>query len=180
MGVARRTLGICLLLLVVVLWTASNFLGSVRVPFWASPSEDSGNCGLIATQTIFADKTYAKPFFVTYINTSFFTLPLLVILFTRTWGLWRSNRLCQVNSFGSLLRHLDSSNPKAEEQRGILNAGSFDAFDDEGRGNVAIENLPDLSKDGDSKLGLRATSKLSLQFCLLWVCLFCSRGTERK
>lgn len=28
-GVARRTVGIGLLLLVVVLWTASNFLGSV-------------------------------------------------------------------------------------------------------------------------------------------------------
>lgn len=31
-GVARRTLGICLLLIVVVLWTASNFLASVSVP----------------------------------------------------------------------------------------------------------------------------------------------------
>jgi len=30
LGVARRTLGIALLLLVVFLWTASNFLGSVR------------------------------------------------------------------------------------------------------------------------------------------------------
>lgn len=29
-GVARRTVGIGLLLLVVVLWTTSNFLGSVR------------------------------------------------------------------------------------------------------------------------------------------------------
>lgn len=29
MGLARRTLGICLLLVVVVLWTASNFLASV-------------------------------------------------------------------------------------------------------------------------------------------------------
>jgi hypothetical protein len=28
-GAARRSLGICLLLLVVVLWTASNFLASV-------------------------------------------------------------------------------------------------------------------------------------------------------
>lgn len=29
LGVARRTMGIILLLLVVVLWTTSNFLGSV-------------------------------------------------------------------------------------------------------------------------------------------------------
>lgn len=31
-GIARRTLGIALLLVVVFLWTASNFLGSVRTP----------------------------------------------------------------------------------------------------------------------------------------------------
>ena len=30
-GMARRTIGICFLLAVVVLWTASNFLASVRV-----------------------------------------------------------------------------------------------------------------------------------------------------
>ena len=29
-GLGRRTVGICLLLIVVVLWTASNFLASVR------------------------------------------------------------------------------------------------------------------------------------------------------
>lgn len=30
LGVGRRTLGICLLMIVVVLWTASSFLASVR------------------------------------------------------------------------------------------------------------------------------------------------------
>ncbi|KAJ5152337.1 hypothetical protein N7492_010632, partial [Penicillium capsulatum] len=158
MGVARRTLGICLLLLVVVLWTTSNFLGS----------------------TIFADKTYPKPFFVTYINTALFTLPLFVILISRTWVLWRTNRLSRVSSFRSLLRHLDSSDPKAEEQRGILHAGSFDAFDDEGRANDAIENLPDLSKEDDGKLGLRATATLSIQFCLLWVCTYWHQAVWRS
>lgn len=126
---------------------------------------------LTVMQTIFADKTYPKPFFVTYLNTSLFSLPLFVVLISRTWKLWRTNRLPCVTSFRSLLRHLDSSDPKAEEQRGILHAGSFDAFDDEGRGNDAIENLPELSEEADGKLGLRATAKLSLQFCLLWVCI---------
>lgn len=32
-GLARRTLGICLLLVVVVLWTTSNFLASVCTLF---------------------------------------------------------------------------------------------------------------------------------------------------
>lgn len=126
---------------------------------------------LTATQTIFADKTYPKPFFLTYINTSLFTLPLVFILLARTWGLWRSNQLSRVKSFRSLLRHLDSSNPKAEEQRGILRAGSFDVVDDEGRGNHAIEDLPALAEEGDTKLGIRATARLSLQFCMLWVCI---------
>ena len=34
-GLGRRTVGICLLLIVVILWTASNFLASVRFDaFW--------------------------------------------------------------------------------------------------------------------------------------------------
>jgi hypothetical protein len=40
LGVARRTFGMALLLLVVVLWTASNFLGSVRSQFL--PGADDG------------------------------------------------------------------------------------------------------------------------------------------
>ena len=49
-GVARRTLGITLLLFTVCLWTVSNFLASY----------------------IFSDNTYSKPFFLVYINTSIF------------------------------------------------------------------------------------------------------------
>ena len=54
----RHTLGITLLLVTVVLWTASNFLAS----------------------TIFADNTYSKPYFVTYVNSAFFIIPLIPIL----------------------------------------------------------------------------------------------------
>ncbi|KAF3760301.1 hypothetical protein M406DRAFT_53066 [Cryphonectria parasitica EP155] len=57
-GVARRTLGIALLLLTVFLWTASNFLASY----------------------IFSDHTYDKPFFVVYINTSVFAISLVPML----------------------------------------------------------------------------------------------------
>lgn len=57
-GVARRTLGIALLLVTVFLWTASNFLASY----------------------IFSDHTYDKPFFVVYINTSVFALSLVPML----------------------------------------------------------------------------------------------------
>ncbi|KAJ5337883.1 hypothetical protein N7452_004611 [Penicillium brevicompactum] len=136
LGVARRTMGIILLLLVVVLWTTSNFLGS----------------------TIFADKSYAKPFFVTYTNTSIFVMPLFVILGRRTLTLWRQGRLSQVTSLKGLLRHLDSYDPKAEEES-MLN------HDPDMEGARPRRISQDLS---GRKLGLKATAKLSVQFCLLW------------
>ncbi|KAJ5952168.1 uncharacterized protein N7479_010581 [Penicillium vulpinum] len=136
LGVARRTLGIILLLVVVVLWTTSNFLGS----------------------TIFADKTYPKPFFVTYTNTSMFMLPLVIIVARRTWALWRLGKLSQVTSLRSFLNHLDSHDPKAEEES-ILHSGS----DEEGR-----QFSREIHDPPSGKLGLKATARLSIQFCILW------------
>lgn len=90
-----------------------------------------------------------------------FIMPLFFILGRRTWGLWRHRKLSQVTSFGSLLRHLDSHDPKAEEAS-MLHHDS----DEEGGG------LRRPSQDASGqKLGLKATAKLSLQFCLLWVIL---------
>ncbi|CAI7570435.1 unnamed protein product [Penicillium glandicola] len=140
LGLARRTLGIILLLVVVVLWTTSNFLGS----------------------TIFADKTYPKPFFVTYTNTSMFMIPLVLIVARRTWGLWRAQKLSQITSLKSFLNHLDSHDPKAEEES-MLHSGS----DEEG-GPFSRERQDPPS----GKLGLKATAKLSVQFCLLWANYF--------
>ncbi|KAF4987000.1 hypothetical protein FGRMN_10589 [Fusarium graminum] len=54
-GVARRTLGLCFLLLTVFLWTMYNFIASY----------------------IFSDETYNKPFFVVYLNTSVFAISLI-------------------------------------------------------------------------------------------------------
>ncbi|KAG0157534.1 hypothetical protein PDIDSM_4719 [Penicillium digitatum] len=135
LGIARRTLGIILLLVVVVLWTASNFLGS----------------------TIFADKTYPKPFFVTYTNTSMFMIPLLLIV-AREHGLFGARKLPQITSIRSFLNHLDSHDPKAEEES-MLRSGS-----DEEDGQFARER----QDSPNGKLGLKATAKLSIQFCLLW------------
>ncbi|KAF7158404.1 hypothetical protein CNMCM5623_003407 [Aspergillus felis] len=133
-GAARRSLGICLLLLVVILWTASNFLAS----------------------TIFADNSFSKPFFVTYINSSLFIIPLFSIILGRLFKLWRQGRLSQIDSIQSLLLHLDSHNSKPEAPE-VLHPSSAD--------RQQCEN----EVDGSIKLGLRATAKLSFQFCLLWV-----------
>jgi solute carrier family 35 protein F5 len=86
-------------------------------------------------------------------------IPLFTILIRRTWGLWRQGKLSQITSLKSLLRHLDSHDPKAEEES-ILRGDS----DEEG----ARFRRP--SQDAsNAKLGLKATAKLSVQFCMLWV-----------
>ncbi|PYI15576.1 hypothetical protein BO99DRAFT_425424 [Aspergillus violaceofuscus CBS 115571] len=129
----RRTLGIALLLIVVFLWTASNFLAS----------------------TIFADNTYSKPFFVTYVNTSIFILPLFSIITSRVFRLWRAGKLYRIRSVQSLLQHLDAHDGHREGQR-IL-----------GREGGSPEGW-----DSSSRLGLKETAKLSFQFCLLWANYF--------
>ncbi|KAI9370587.1 hypothetical protein BJX61DRAFT_84993 [Aspergillus egyptiacus] len=145
-GAARRTLGICLLLIVVILWTASNFLAS----------------------TIFADDTYSKPFFVTYLNTSTFILPLLTIVSTRLLRLFRAGKLYQVKSFENLLQQLDSHYADDESER-IL--GRDSAIVDEYNGSETWNGgrLADTARSHrDQKLGLKETARLSFHFCLLW------------
>ncbi|KAL4796020.1 hypothetical protein BDV19DRAFT_388731 [Aspergillus venezuelensis] len=153
---ARRTLGICLLLVVVILWTASNFLAS----------------------TIFADNTYSKPFFVTYLNTSTFILPLFTIVASRLWSLSSAGKLYQVQSLGSLIHLLDSNQEgrRGSERQRILGRDREDGFgagaENEGvRSWEDDDTLEDTNKghgDGDGKLGLRETARLSFHFCLLW------------
>jgi solute carrier family 35 protein F5 len=106
---------------------------------------------------------------VTYVNTSLFILPLFTILFSRLWRLWRSRRLSQISSLQSLLRHLDSHDPKADEEEEILRAAAVeDEFHGEDR-LVGARYVRAVEKDPNAKLGLKATAKLSFEFCLLWV-----------
>ncbi|PYH44595.1 DMT family transporter [Aspergillus saccharolyticus JOP 1030-1] len=133
----RRTLGIALLLIVVFLWTASNFLAS----------------------TIFADNTYSKPFFVTYVNTSLFILPLFTIIASRVFRLWRAGKLCRIRSVQSLLQHLDAHDTHGQGRR-------ISGWGDEDAGSRG--GSPERRREGSSRLGLRETAMLSFQFCLLW------------
>jgi solute carrier family 35 protein F5 len=88
-----------------------------------------------------------------------FIMPLFFILGRRTWALWRQGKLSQVTSLRSLLRHLDSHDPKAEEESML----HHDSDEEGGRFRRPSQGGP------DQKLGLKATAKLSVQFCLLWV-----------
>ncbi|EEH40402.1 hypothetical protein PAAG_02457 [Paracoccidioides lutzii Pb01] len=158
LGIARRTLGITLLLIVVVLWTSSNFLAS----------------------TILADNTYSKPFFVTYLNTSFFIIPLFVILGQRIFSLWRAGKLSKATSFRTLLDQLDS-HETTDGSRPLLSpddhvdasadAGPVDRYhqlcgaDDETGDDNKIDPMPE-------KLEFKATARLSLKFCLVWANYF--------
>ncbi|PGH19461.1 hypothetical protein AJ80_03962 [Polytolypa hystricis UAMH7299] len=157
-GITRRTLGIILLLVVVVLWTVSNFLAS----------------------TIFADNTYSKPYFVTYLNTTTFISPLFPIIGKRLFRLWRAGKLSQIKSLRSLLVEFDA-HEKNEESRPFLDADAEDgaengqrdaepllraSSENEGRGDVQE------ARAGKGKLGFKETAKLSLEFCLLWANYF--------
>lgn len=133
----------------------------------------------MGTQTIFADDTYSKPFFVTYVNTSLFVLPLFIILLARLWRLWRLNKLGQITSWRSLLAHLDSHAGSVDEgtevDEAVLRVSNFNGDDrsddgllDESRLSLSGEDNKVESRPA-SKLGLKETAKLSLGFCLLWV-----------
>lgn len=114
-------------------------------------------------QTIFADNSYSKPFFVTYVNSSLFIIPLFTIILGRLFKLWRQDRLSQIDSFQSLLEHLDSHDSKLETPI-IESRNSEDRLDDAGLWTRGTTESADTSK-----LGLRATAKLSFEFCILWV-----------
>ncbi|RDW88507.1 vacuolar membrane protein [Coleophoma cylindrospora] len=142
-NVARRTLGIILLLVTVFLWTASNFLASY----------------------IFADNTFSKPYFVTYINTSFFAISLIPIFF----------RIAHAHGFSNVRSSaVDYWQGRVDKYKRLSKGLGDDAIsssaarlldDDE-----AAEQLPvsGLSREPESMLSVRETSWLSLEFCLLW------------
>ncbi|KAF6231575.1 hypothetical protein HO173_010327 [Letharia columbiana] len=149
-GVWRHTIGIILLLATVVLWTASNFLAS----------------------TIFADDSYSKPYFVTYVNSSFFSLLLLLVAAKRLWATGGSIK-------GALRGHDRSTHylPIVEEEE-----QAFIKPDDDGgiqeasrspRSRLLIEEPSKSSgvegSPSERRLNVRETLKLSFEFCILWV-----------
>lgn len=171
-GVARRTLGIALLLVTVFLWTLSNFLASY----------------------IFSDHTYDKPFFVVYINTSVFAISLVPMLvrYVRKHG-WEGVRM-EVREFLQNRQGSGYTSVRARARReSLLGRPNTKTSDDEDSGLLSSEDEDDLeegagisssssssafeisdpattSEHGAEKLSLRETAALSLEFCMLWFC----------
>ncbi|KAK4946713.1 hypothetical protein LTR10_014215 [Elasticomyces elasticus] len=142
-GLARHTLGLILLLCVVFLWTMSNFLGS----------------------SLFADRTYAKPFFLTYLNTSMFMLAMIPTLFRIAYRRQRKH--------GDLYIRLRSAFTR--RRRSFRHLRQHDTIDPEDSDSAAFigraksPSQTDVNIDGQDKhLGIAPTARLSFTFCFLW------------
>ncbi|KAM5467478.1 hypothetical protein MauCBS54593_005448 [Microsporum audouinii] len=146
----RRTLGTFLLLIVVVLWTSSNFLAS----------------------TIFADNTYSKPFLVTYLNSGSFIFMLVPFVGSRVHKLWKAGKLRDIRSFQALVREFN--NPTlGEETRPILSTNQDEETDgrlpqETGDTNAQEQHVMAATSVSNGKLGFKDTAKLSLEFCIIW------------
>ncbi|EXF81852.1 uncharacterized protein N0V96_003781 [Colletotrichum fioriniae] len=139
-GVARRTLGISLLLVTVLLWTISNFLASY----------------------IFSDHSYDKPFFVVYMNTSVFAVSLIPMLvrFLMQHGIEGLRREAMVvwneQRYGKDLK-------TAEDEEDTV-AGERLLVDDEP--SLEMEGFETTTRV--ERLTFRETAVISLEFCMLW------------
>ncbi|KAF4779699.1 hypothetical protein HER10_EVM0005943 [Colletotrichum scovillei] len=139
-GVARRTLGISLLLVTVLLWTISNFLASY----------------------IFSDHSYDKPFFVVYMNTSVFAVSLIPMLvrFLMQHGVEGLRREAMVvwneQRYGKDLK-------TAEDEEDTV-AGERLLVDDEP--SLEMEGFETTTRV--ERLTFRETAVISLEFCMLW------------
>ncbi|KAI1001487.1 hypothetical protein K3495_g6713 [Podosphaera aphanis] len=147
-NVARRTLGIFLLLLTVLLWTSSNFLASY----------------------IFADNTYSKPYFVTYINTAFFAISLvpLSLKSLHKHGASHARKFAAANWRGwRHSYHAVRPNPTDYEQVEDSEISSPTRYSTEYQENLSLDST-DRNNPVEGVLGVTETAKLSLEFCLLW------------
>lgn len=149
-GMARHTLGLLLLLAVVFLWTASNFLGS----------------------SIFADNTYAKPFFLTYLNTSCLTLAAVPGLVhsahqkRREGKLFSSIRKVVTKPWRSL-QELWTDEP-GEETEGFFKPDETPVFRHRPSTARLLTTESVRFRRMRTHLGFKSTARLSFAFCILW------------
>lgn len=137
---ARRTMGIILLLVTVFLWTVSNFLAS----------------------SIFSDQTYDKPFFLVYINGSIFALSLIPISIKyviQNGGITRVKNMAMQEW---RIRYRGVERLKTQEEEEDITAGEHLLADDDGSFEIIDPATP------SDKLSFVETARYSLEFCLIW------------
>lgn len=155
-GVARHTLGLILLLCVVFLWTLSNFLGS----------------------SIFADNSYAKPFFLTYLNTSFFMLCILPRLGAGALRRGRRGTLVEdvkgAFTWKTVRRFLKGDSECSDDTAGTYVAVRSAEDEEEevflkpGNRKTGVNDKELQGTQDPGSLGLIETARKSLAFCILW------------
>ncbi|RMY40629.1 hypothetical protein D0866_01138 [Hortaea werneckii] len=172
----RRIVGLLLVGATVFLWTASNFLAShIDLPSGVTNSQ----------QTIFADNTYSKPYLVTYVNTSFFIVPLIPILARRAYhdpeGLkqwWQDSRQSlrqryapirqQEEEEGDGSAYTDSLSSRrrrhsSSESQNLLLGDSMASSQ-----GLSVKGAPVVPTRKHAPLTLPETAWLSLEFCFIW------------
>ena len=118
---------------------------------------------------MFADDSYSKPYFVTYVNTSFFALSLVPSFF----------RIVHQEGFGNIKRAIfDTWRGQSYSQ--VPTADGEGSKPDDGdvpAGLLVEEEEPTMSHsfaslaslvEAEGVMGVAETAKLSLEFCLLW------------
>ena len=123
-------------------------------------------------QTIFANDSYSKPYFVTYVNSSFFSILLLLVAV---------RRLCPSGAFAqrAICGHDRSVHylPVVEEEEQVYIKHGDGETTQEASGSprspLLIEELSKSSRlepsPPEGHLEVRETLKLSFEFCILWV-----------
>jgi solute carrier family 35 protein F5 len=146
---------------VVFLWTASNFLASA----------------------VLADNTYSKPYFLTYINTAFFILPLIPVLLLKArrqpdeflqwkveFGAWvRSWRalLLRKGGHGASVEHFDDNLQSTGRRESLSDSRQF-LLEDPMTSSQQLSTKSYHSINGHSQLSLAETTRLGFEFCMLW------------
>jgi solute carrier family 35 protein F5 len=141
------------------------------------------------SQTIFADNTFSKPFFVTYVNSTFFVIPLIPIVIRKLWEdpaeLATLRELLPARFRGSHTTYsaIDATDDTEESTsflkpnehttspRSLLRAGSPSSsmdLDDDPISSQVLHTIHSANQFSLEKLTIVETARLSFEFCFLW------------
>lgn len=140
-------------------------------------------CDLL--QDILADDSYSKPFFITYVNTAFFIIPLIPILAHKAYRRpgelqqWKEDTLACLRSgrryVPLLQKESDSSiyadSPHSHAHRRANSASQELLLGDPMETSQVLSAkslLAEPVRNSSVPLTLHETAKLSLEFCMLW------------
>lgn len=124
---------------------------------------------LSALQTIFADDTYSKPYFVTYINSSFFSVFLVIVAARRLWA-----------SGGSIRGAIKGGTPSTaytpiaeeEDQQSLKPSAGAASTSQSPQSRLLVDDSMTSAGSGESiaadRLNVRETAWLGFEFCILW------------